>query len=101
LRPADRQRRRDRPSSSPRRINRGAVGLPAPDGSTKMSETRDVRSNSVLIKGYAARRLYNTTDLTTVSLYDLAQMILSHRRFVVRDAETGADVTREILGRLH
>jgi polyhydroxyalkanoate synthesis regulator protein len=34
-------------------------------------------------------------------LYDLAQMILSHRRFVVRDAETGADVTREILGRLH
>jgi polyhydroxyalkanoate synthesis regulator protein len=66
-----------------------------------MSETRDVRSNSVLIKRYAARRLYNTTDLTTVSLYDLAQMILSHRRFVVRDAETGADVTREILGRLH
>jgi polyhydroxyalkanoate synthesis regulator protein len=36
-----------------------------------------------------------------VSLYDLAQMILSRRRFVVRDAETGADVTREILDRLH
>ncbi len=29
-----------------------------------MSETRDVRSNSVLIKRYAGRRLYNTTDLT-------------------------------------
>jgi polyhydroxyalkanoate synthesis repressor PhaR len=66
-----------------------------------MSETRDGRSNSVLIKRYAGRRLYNTTDLTYVSLYDLAQMILSRRRFVVRDAETGADVTREILDRLH
>ncbi len=66
-----------------------------------MSEMRDVRSNSVLIKRYGGRRLYNTTDLTYVSLYDLAEMIVSHRRFVVRDAETGDDVSREILDRLH
>ncbi len=66
-----------------------------------MSETRDIRSNPLLIKRYAGRRLYNTTDLTYVSLYDLAEMIVSHRRFVVRDAETGDDVSREILDRLH
>ena len=68
---------------------------------SQMSETRDVRSNSVLIKRYAGRRFYDTTELTSVSLHDLAQMILSRRRFVVRDAETGDDVTREILERLH
>jgi polyhydroxyalkanoate synthesis regulator protein len=61
-----------------------------------MSETGAVQSNSVLIKRYAGRRLYNTTDLTYVSLHDLAEMILSHRRFVVRDAKTGDDVTGEI-----
>ncbi len=66
-----------------------------------MSEMRDVRSNSVLIKRYGGHRLCNTTDLTYVSLYDLAQMVLSRRRFVVRDGETGDDATREILERLH
>jgi polyhydroxyalkanoate synthesis regulator protein len=72
----------------------------ARDGSTKMSETRDVQSSAVLIKRYAGRRLYDATDLTYVS-HDLVEMILSHRRLVVRDAETGDDVTGEILDRLH
>jgi polyhydroxyalkanoate synthesis regulator protein len=66
-----------------------------------MSETRDVQSSAVLIKRYAGRRLYNATDLTYVSSHDLVETILSHRRFVVRDAETGDDVTGEILDRLH
>ena len=66
-----------------------------------MSATQDVQSNPILIKRYAGRRLYNTTDLTYVSLHDLAEMIVSHRRFVVRDAKIGDDVTGEILDPLH
>jgi polyhydroxyalkanoate synthesis regulator protein len=38
---------------------------------------------------------------TYVCLDDLANMIRAGERFVVRDAETGADLTREVLDRLH
>jgi polyhydroxyalkanoate synthesis repressor PhaR len=57
----------------------------------------NVQADPILIKRYAGRRLYNTATLTYVSLDDLANMVLEHRRFVVRDVDTGADITREIL----
>ena len=50
---------------------------------------------------YAGRRLYNTVSLTYVTFDDLSQMILDGKRFIVRDAETGNDITRDILNRLH
>ena len=59
------------------------------------------RTDSILIKRYANRRLYNTVSATYVCLDDLANMIRAGERFVVRDAETGADLTREVLNRLH
>jgi polyhydroxyalkanoate synthesis regulator protein len=36
-----------------------------------------------------------------VAVEDLADMILAGERFLVRDAETGADITRDVLDRLH
>ena len=66
-----------------------------------MPESHSARSDSVLIKRYAGRRLYNTACSTYVTLEDLADMILAGERFVVRDAETGADITRDVFGRLH
>ena len=66
-----------------------------------MPENHSARSNSVLIKRYAGRRLYNTVSATYVTLDDLANMILAGERFIVRDAETGTDITRDILDRLH
>jgi polyhydroxyalkanoate synthesis repressor PhaR len=59
------------------------------------------RADLVLIKRYPNRRLYNTVSATYLSLDDLSNMILGGERFVVRDAETGADITRDILERLH
>jgi len=66
-----------------------------------MVDKQTVRADSILIKSYAGRRLYNTVSLTYVSFDDLAEMILVGDRFVVRDAETGDDITRDILNRLH
>ena len=60
----------------------------------------NVRADPILIKRYAGRRLYNTATLTYATLDDLANMVLEHRRFVVRDANTGADITGEILDQI-
>ena len=57
--------------------------------------------SSVLIKRYAGHRLYNTATSAYVSLDDLANMLLSGQRFVVVESETGDDITRAILDRLH
>ena len=55
----------------------------------------------VLIKRYDNRRLYNTVTAAYVTLDDLEGMVLSGERFVVRDAQTGEDITRVLLDRLH
>jgi polyhydroxyalkanoate synthesis repressor PhaR len=55
----------------------------------------------MLIKRYAGRRLYNTATLAYVSLDELADIALEGTRFVVRDADTGEDVTPDILNRLN
>jgi polyhydroxyalkanoate synthesis repressor PhaR len=66
-----------------------------------MPERDFARTDAVLIKRYANRRLYNTASATYLSLDDLAVMILGGERFIVRDAQTGADITRHILDRLN
>ena len=55
----------------------------------------------MLIKRYAGRRLYNTATLRYVSPDDLADMVLEGTRFVVRDADTGEDVTSVVFDRLN
>jgi hypothetical protein len=52
---------------------------------------------NVLIKSYGGSRLY--LDLCVARR--LAEMLLRGRRFIIRDTETGEDVTRDILDRLH
>lgn len=54
----------------------------------------------VLIKRYAGHRLYNTATATYASRDDLRHMVLQHTRFIVRDAETGEDITRVTLEQL-
>jgi len=53
----------------------------------------------VLIKRYAGQRLYNTETSTYVSMDDLATMLVSGRRFIVQEGDTGEDVTSDILDR--
>ena len=51
----------------------------------------------VVVKKYANRRLYDTSSSAYVTLEDLGQMVKSGVDFVVYDAKTNEDLTRQIL----
>lgn len=57
-------------------------------------------SNSVVIKKYANRRLYNTQTSTYVTLEDLYDMVKKGQDFEVVDAKTGKDITRKVLAQI-
>ncbi|CAN5323920.1 polyhydroxyalkanoate synthesis repressor PhaR [soil metagenome] len=52
---------------------------------------------TVMIKKYANRRLYNTSTSSYVTLEDLAKMVREGTEFVVFDAKTNEELTRQIL----
>jgi polyhydroxyalkanoate synthesis repressor PhaR len=54
----------------------------------------------ITIKKYANRRLYNTGTSTYVTLEDLAAMVKGGEDFVVQDAKTGEDITRQVLAQI-
>ena len=53
--------------------------------------------DTVIIKKYANRRLYNTRTSSYITLDHLAQMVKENVEFQVIDAKTGADLTHTIL----
>lgn len=53
--------------------------------------------DAVVIKKYANRRLYNTATSAYVTLDDLAQMVRDGVDFVVFDAKTNEELTRQVL----
>jgi polyhydroxyalkanoate synthesis repressor PhaR len=53
--------------------------------------------DTVTIKKYANRRLYNTRTSSYITLDHLAQMVKENIEFKVLDAKTGADLTHTIL----
>jgi len=53
--------------------------------------------DSVVIKKYANRRLYNTATSSYVTLDHLSEMVKQGQNFVVHDAKTGEDITRSVL----
>jgi polyhydroxyalkanoate synthesis repressor PhaR len=55
------------------------------------------KRETVVIKKYANRRLYNTETSSYVTLDDLGTMVRSDRDFVVYDAKTGDDLTHGVL----
>jgi len=54
----------------------------------------------ITIKKYANRRLYNTGTSTYVTLEDLASMVKAGEDFIVHDAKTGEDITRQVLAQI-
>ena len=53
--------------------------------------------DAIVIKKYANRRLYNTATSAYVTLEDLAAMVRVGEDFVVFDAKTNEELTRQIL----
>ena len=62
-----------------------------------MSEENNAETPPVTIKKYANRRLYNTATSSYVTLDHLATMVKEGTDFVVYDAKTGDDITRQVL----
>ena len=52
---------------------------------------------TVTIKKYANRRLYNTATSSYVTLDNLCDMVRNGENFVVRDAKSGDDISRQVL----
>ena len=50
-----------------------------------------------IVKKYPNRRLYDTEQSRYITLSDLQQLIMERVEFKVKDANTGADLTRRIL----
>lgn len=62
-----------------------------------MADRKSGAGETVVIKKYANRRLYNTATSAYVTLEDLAKMVREGTEFVVFDAKTNDDLTRQIL----
>lgn len=58
------------------------------------------QSEPVVIKKYANRRLYNTDTSSYVTLQDLGTMVKEGAEFIVYDAKSGEDLTRQILAQI-
>jgi polyhydroxyalkanoate synthesis repressor PhaR len=63
----------------------------------RVADKKPGAGDTVVIKKYANRRLYNTATSTYVTLEDLARMVREGTDFVVYDAKTNDDLTRQIL----
>lgn len=61
-----------------------------------MSRKHDT-DGPIIIKKYANRRLYDTETSSYVTLDDLCRMVKEDKEFVVRDAKSNEDLTRQIL----
>lgn len=57
-------------------------------------------AETIIIKKYANRRLYNTQTSTYVTLDSLAEMVRTGQEFEVVDAKTGEDITRVVLAQI-
>ena len=62
-----------------------------------MTEDSGSATSAITIKKYATRRLYNTATSSYVTLDHLCQMVKDGQDFVVFDAKTGEDITRQVL----
>jgi polyhydroxyalkanoate synthesis repressor PhaR len=61
------------------------------------SDSPKSRGDTVIIKKYANRRLYNTASSAYVTLDDLARMVREGVEFQVFDAKTNEELTRQVL----
>ncbi len=62
-----------------------------------MAKKPRVKPQTITIKKYANRRLYNTGTSSYVTLDDLAELVRAEQEFNVIDAKTGEDLTHGVL----
>ena len=65
-----------------------------------MVESQATETQPAVIKKYANRRLYDTATAQFVTLETLRKRVADGEEFVVRDAQTGTDITASILAQI-
>lgn len=63
----------------------------------KTDSSGDPKDETIVIKKYANRRLYNTATSTYVTLDHLCQMVKEGKEFTVYDAKSGDNITHQVL----
>ena len=67
----------------------------------KTQDPKDTtNAGKVVIKKYANRRLYNTAKSKYIVLADVIALVNEGTEFVIEDAKSGTDITREILNQI-
>jgi polyhydroxyalkanoate synthesis repressor PhaR len=84
----------------PPRYERAETGQVPCDGSCRLSNKKSGPPDPIIIKKYANRRLYNTASSCYITLEQLCDMVKQGVEFEVRDARTGEDITRQVLGQI-
>jgi polyhydroxyalkanoate synthesis repressor PhaR len=64
---------------------------------TFVTDSTTPDADPIVVKKYANRRLYNTAKSAYVTLEDLSEMVRNEEDFVVLDAKSGDDLTRQVL----
>ncbi len=64
---------------------------------TQNKASKNTNKEPVMIKKYANRRLYNTETSTYITLEDVRELVKRGEEFLVQDAKSGEDLTRQIL----
>jgi len=67
---------------------------------TPQADPSEAALPAVVIKKYANRRLYDTDASAYVTLEDLSDMVKRGVDFLVYDAKTNEDITRQVLGQI-
>ncbi len=79
----------------------GEQVTPSPDGSPRSAKAERTEgaktAGQIVIKKYANRRLYNTHSSSYVTLDHLSDLVKAGTDFVVFDAKTNEDITRQVL----
>jgi polyhydroxyalkanoate synthesis repressor PhaR len=57
----------------------------------------NTKQEPIVIKKYANRRLYDTESSAYITLEDMCERVKAGREFIVVDAKTGQDLTRQVL----
>lgn len=65
-----------------------------------MAKGQSSDDDTIIIKKYANRRLYNTAVAEFVTLDDLHKMVNEGTNFIVKDAKTGNDITTSVLAQI-
>lgn len=78
----------------------GTFGQGNQEHGPAVARKKPAADDVVTIKKYANRRLYNTATSSYVTLEHLAEMVREGTEFVVKDAKTGEDITRAVLGQI-